>query len=77
MSDRKLFEGFPSETRLFYAKIVYMMMLNKVAYDRCLFDTLLCDTDDVFTFIRFVEQMDDIREQLIGKTSLPDIPDGY
>lgn len=56
-----MFDGYPAKTRDFYSKIVWMMWLNAEAYKRGYFDTLLSDTDDIFSWFRFVEMLPDIK----------------
>lgn len=62
--DRELFTDFPRETRVFYNRLIYMMALNDLAVQHGLFDVHLSDTDDVFSWFRFVEVMDDIEKTL-------------
>jgi len=71
MSERKPFEGYPESTRQFYAQIEYLMTLNLVAYQRGLFDTLLSDTEDPFSWFRFAEAIPDLKEALIDKIQIP------
>jgi hypothetical protein len=59
--EEEMFAGYPLATRAFYGKIIYMMLLNDLAYRRGYFDVRLCDTNDPFTWFRFVEQIPDIK----------------
>lgn len=63
-ADRPLFAGFPQETRQFYNQLIFVLMLNQAAVKSCLFDTLFADTDDVFTWMRFYEQLPELKARL-------------
>lgn len=72
-----IFKDFPQSTRGFYGKIFYMMMLNDLAVRKGLFDVRLSETNDPFTWFRFVEQINDIKEALgldddLGLYGLPE-----
>jgi hypothetical protein len=61
MSERPAFEGYPLKTRAFYNRILWMMWLNLEATRHGYFDVLLSDTEDPFTWFRFVEAIPDIK----------------
>ena len=70
------FEGYPDSTRIFYNRMFYVLMLNQVAVQRGLFDVLLCDTEDVYTWVRFAESIPRLKHELIGKIqSFPPFPE--
>jgi len=74
--ERNSFEGYPESTRKFYAQIVYLMTLNLAAYQRGLFDTLLSETDDPFSWFRFAEAIPELKEALLNKLPIQP-PNGH
>lgn len=60
----ELFETYPVETRVFYKRIIFVMMLNAAAVRHELFDVLLSDTDDIFTWMRFYDAIPQIQVKL-------------
>ena len=62
--DRELFKGYPLETRAFYNKLLYTVVLNDLAVQHGLFDVYLSDTDDIFSWFRFVDAMPNIMTRL-------------
>jgi hypothetical protein len=57
LSPHSTFVGFPESTQRFYQPLLFMLMLNIQSYKRGLFDVLLCETDDVYSFVRFIEDL--------------------
>lgn len=64
MSEDGLFDSYPVETRVFYKRIIFVMMLNAAAVRHGLFDVLLSDTDDIVTWIRFYDAVPQIQVRL-------------
>lgn len=58
------FSGYDLQTRRFYNQILFMLELNIVSVQRGLFDVLLCDTHDPYSWLRFVELIPELREAL-------------
>lgn len=61
MFDRPVMEGYPQDSRAFYNRVCWICVLNLEAYRHGYFDVLLCETEDPFTWFRFVEAIPDIR----------------
>lgn len=57
MNPSTTFQGYPESTQRFYHPMLWMLLLNIESYRRGLFDVLLSETDDVYTFARFVEDL--------------------
>lgn len=57
----EIMAGYPLKERAFYNRIFWLALLNIEAYNRGYFDVLLSDTDDVYTFARFIEKIPDIK----------------
>lgn len=63
-NERIPFDGYPRDTRLFYAQVLYVMMLNIAAVKQGLFDVLLSETEDPFSWFRFYDQIPSIARSL-------------
>lgn len=53
--------GYPLSTRAFYNRIFWLMWLNIEAVRHGYFEVLLSDTDDIYTWTRFVDKIPDIK----------------
>ena len=58
------FSSYPPSTRMFYNRIIFVTMLNIAAVKQGLFDVLLSDTDDVWTWFRFYDQVPELSMRL-------------
>jgi len=59
-----IFIGYPNETRNFYRRLFFDLIMNLDAYQYGLFDTLLSDSDDKDDWARFYMAMTDIQMKL-------------
>jgi hypothetical protein len=66
-----MFKDYPLSTQVFYGRIIYMVTLNLLAVQKGVFDVLLSETDDVYSFIRFRHRMNDISILLRTFPNLP------
>jgi hypothetical protein len=66
-----MFNEHPASTQVFYGRMIYMLGLNALAVQLKLFDVLLCETDDEYSFVRFIEQMNDIALTIRKRNQLP------
>ena len=68
MSDRNQFAEYPEATRKFYNHLIYISMINLVAVQRGLFDTVFCDIQDevrcLDSMLRFYNRLPVLRVQL-------------